>query len=91
MRRQSRKTGRRGGLVREYLAFLLVRPCSPSQAGPDVYEEEVSSMCGGFSPSHRTLFTTLPAKEEFACFRVAARVSEALRWSLEMSEDTWYG
>ena len=48
-------------------------------------------MCGGFSPSHRTLFTTLPAKEEFACFRVAARVSEALRWSLEMSEGTWYG
>ena len=48
-------------------------------------------MCGGFSPSHRTFFTTLPAKEEFACFRVAARVSEALRWSLEMSEGTWYG
>ena len=48
-------------------------------------------MCGGFSPSHRTLFTTLPAKEEFACFRVAARVSEALRWSLEMSEGTGYG
>ena len=48
-------------------------------------------MCGGFSPSHRTLFTTLPAKEEFACLRVAARVSEALRWSLEMSEGTWYG
>ena len=35
-------------------------------------------MCEGFSPSHRTFFTTLPAKEEFACFRLAARVSEAL-------------
>ena len=48
-------------------------------------------MCEGFSPSHRTLFTTLPAKEDFACFRVAARVSEALRWSLEMSKGTGYG
>ena len=48
-------------------------------------------MCGGFSPSHRTFFTTLPAKEEFVCFCVAARVSEALRWSLEMSEGTGYG
>ena len=48
-------------------------------------------MCEGFSPSHRTFFRTLPAEEEFACFRLAARVSEALRWSLEMSEGTGYG
>lgn len=91
VRKQS--SGRGSGRPRQLVSGVLARPPHAvcRKLNPTCKRKKFPACVGASRPRSEPSSTTLAAKEEFACFCMAARVSEALRWSLEMSEGTGYG